>query len=434
MKWLKCVLLMLVLSLLSSIATIYAVAQESFLIRETSGLSIKNSEGEQITLPDPYFIYDDDEEIIATMKDYNIEQYFDEEGNDTALEKISIPKSSSYTFSRADGKTFEEYFMEKVVGEHTQYVNLRVADHVVMTDDSITVYPEQGSYLKYWFGGYMPKTNRTYNVGGNVFSSVISLKETAKGLTLKGVSGKTNISITENWDNIKMVDGEYSIWSAEDNFYIFDKNKPVKVWIQGKQVKAEPAIRLSSKKTKKFTNLYLRPANNGKNMFLTWNRVKKAKSYIVYIYDVEKDGFRKYETKYSNSSNFCSIPKVDSFEKFRMKVVAKSGEDGNGKTIAKSYEVSAAAKNNLKWNVKSVKPKKSKVTLKRGKTRTVRMELKAGGKPFFSSRLRWYTSNRKVAIVGLNTGKIKGVKKGTCYVWAKAHNGKNSKKIKVVVK
>ena len=31
-------------------------------------------------------------------------------------------------------------------------------------------------------------------------------------------------------------------------------------------------------------------------------------------------------------------------------------------------------------------------------------------------------------------GKIKAKKKGSCYVWAKAHNGKNSSRIKIVVK
>jgi hypothetical protein len=29
---------------------------------------------------------------------------------------------------------------------------------------------------------------------------------------------------------------------------------------------------------------------------------------------------------------------------------------------------------------------------------------------------------------------VKFKKKGTCYIWAKAHNGKDSKKIKIVVR
>ena len=48
--------------------------------------------------------------------------------------------------------------------------------------------------------------------------------------------------------------------------------------------------------------------------------------------------------------------------------------------------------------------------------------------------LRWYSSNRSIAKVGKKTGRLVLKNKGTCYVWAKAYNGLNSKKIKVVVK
>ena len=46
----------------------------------------------------------------------------------------------------------------------------------------------------------------------------------------------------------------------------------------------------------------------------------------------------------------------------------------------------------------------------------------------------FYTSNNtKVAKVNMKTGKVKFKKKGKCYIWAKAHNGKNSQKINVTV-
>ena len=56
------------------------------------------------------------------------------------------------------------------------------------------------------------------------------------------------------------------------------------------------------------------------------------------------------------------------------------------------------------------------------------------GKRVLSKNIRWYSSNRKIAKIGKKTGKVSFKKKGKCYIWAKAHNGMNSKKVKVVVK
>lgn len=55
------------------------------------------------------------------------------------------------------------------------------------------------------------------------------------------------------------------------------------------------------------------------------------------------------------------------------------------------------------------------------------------GKTLVSKKIRWYSSNNKIAKVS-KSGKVTCKKKGTCYIWEKAHNGKNSKKIKVKVK
>ena len=55
-------------------------------------------------------------------------------------------------------------------------------------------------------------------------------------------------------------------------------------------------------------------------------------------------------------------------------------------------------------------------------------------KKLLSKNIRWYCSNRKIAKVGRDTGKVTLMKKGKCKIWAKAHNGKNSEKIIVTVK
>jgi hypothetical protein len=54
------------------------------------------------------------------------------------------------------------------------------------------------------------------------------------------------------------------------------------------------------------------------------------------------------------------------------------------------------------------------------------------GKKLISGKIRWYSDNTKVATVSQG-GKLKFKKKGVCYIWAKAHNGENSRKIRVSV-
>lgn len=97
--------------------------------------------------------------------------------------------------------------------------------------------------------------------------------------------------------------------------------------------------------------------------------------------------------------------------------------------------VSAVPAAGTKANASSVKIKAAKtLKLKRGKTVKMKAVVESGTKPLVNSKVRWCVSNKKVLKVNTITGRVKAKKKGTCYVWAKAHNGKNSKKIKVVVR
>ena len=59
---------------------------------------------------------------------------------------------------------------------------------------------------------------------------------------------------------------------------------------------------------------------------------------------------------------------------------------------------------------------------------------KATGKKILSKKVRWYSSNLQIAIVNKN-GLVKAkAKKGKCYVYTRAHNGKRSNKIAIHVK
>ena len=91
--------------------------------------------------------------------------------------------------------------------------------------------------------------------------------------------------------------------------------------------------------------------------------------------------------------------------------------------------------NNEKSNVVNVKLNRKKaLKIKRGKVKKVKASITGiEGKEIYNKSIRWLTSNKKVATI-TKQGKIKAKHKGTCYVWAKAHNGTNSKYLKIRIK
>jgi len=77
----------------------------------------------------------------------------------------------------------------------------------------------------------------------------------------------------------------------------------------------------------------------------------------------------------------------------------------------------------------------SKVTVKKGKTITVKSTVTKASKKLTLKTHRkvlYESTNTKIAKV-TSKGKIKGIRKGTCYIYAYAQNGVY-KKLKVTVK
>ena len=89
-------------------------------------------------------------------------------------------------------------------------------------------------------------------------------------------------------------------------------------------------------------------------------------------------------------------------------------------------------------NAKSITVNKTKVELKKGKTFKIKAKVKKLKKnkklmpKTHVATIRYLSTDKKVATVS-KSGKITAKGKGTCYVYAYAHNGVY-KKIKVTVK
>ena len=178
--------------------------------------------------------------------------------------------------------------------------------------------------------------------------------------------------------------------------------------------------------------------SGNKALKLTWTKVKDADGYDVYFARCGKD-FKLKATVSASASRcvrFTGLKKRECY-----KAYVRAWQIVNGKKVyigKKSPELHAITGGYDKdhCNTKSVKLSRSTLSLKVGKSKTVKASLKgvkSGKKPVEHARkVRWYSSNTSVATVNQN-GKIKAVGKGTCTVYAIANNGIRSS-VKVTVK
>ncbi len=160
---------------------------------------------------------------------------------------------------------------------------------------------------------------------------------------------------------------------------------------------------------------------------LSWIKINGAAKYVI------------YGNKCGKSNNYMKITEVSgtSFTQKKLKkgtyykylVVAVRGD----KALAVSKTIHVATKGGKVGNNTGVKLSKTKLSLKKGKSKTVKATLKAGRfKVKIHRKVAWESSNINVAKVN-KKGKITGVKEGTCYVYAYAQNG-ISAKVKVTIK
>ena len=162
-----------------------------------------------------------------------------------------------------------------------------------------------------------------------------------------------------------------------------------------------------------------------KKIKLSWNRMIGGKGYKVYRATKKGGKYKRVKTIKKVWTTSWTDKKVKSGKKYYYKVAAY--KKGSQKKSAWALTSTKAAK------VKSVKLSKSSVNGKAGKSTKIKATVKFGKGKKLSKKVRWYTSSKKIAKIN-SKGKITFVRKGECQIWAKAYNGKNSGKIKVVVK
>lgn len=191
-------------------------------------------------------------------------------------------------------------------------------------------------------------------------------------------------------------------------------------------------------------NAGLKVSRTSSKVTVKWGKVKKTDRYDIYAAYCGKDNKCEKVLTVSGRKKKAVIKKLNGEQLKRQKdikvyVVAYRKVNGKETKLAKSITGHVVGDKNTKYtNAKSIKLKKTKYSMKAGKTKTVKAELaledkrkKALPKSHVAT-FRYASSNTKVAKVDKN-GKITAVGKGTCYIYVYAANGL-AKKVKVTVK
>ena len=174
---------------------------------------------------------------------------------------------------------------------------------------------------------------------------------------------------------------------------------------------------------------------------IAWNKIQGADGYDIFLAHCSKNTpCKKVKTIKGNKTFKWTATKLKKNTSYKAYVKAYTLKNGK-KTYVRTSPMLHAYTGNIKGkytNAKSVTVNKAKVSLKKGKTFKIKAKvnkIKKNKKLMPKSHvttLRYLTSNSKVATVS-KSGKITAKGKGSCVVYAYAHNGV-SKSIKVTVK
>lgn len=182
-----------------------------------------------------------------------------------------------------------------------------------------------------------------------------------------------------------------------------------------------------------FAVLKAKATGGNKSVKISWSKVKDASGYMVYGAKCGKKMQLLKDLPASKKS--YKAAKLSKGTYYKYMVVAYKEIYKEKRTIATSVSVHACT-NGAKFKVPSgISISKKKVTVKKGKTSTLKPKLKTKGKGAFKTHIakfRYESSNPAIATV-TKKGKVKGIKKGSCNIYIYTQNG-IYKQVKVTVK
>ncbi len=180
-----------------------------------------------------------------------------------------------------------------------------------------------------------------------------------------------------------------------------------------------------------FAALKAKAAGGNKSVTLSWSKVKGADGYLVYGAPCGKQ--MQLLKELSSSQKSYKQTKLKKGVYYKYIVSAYKNIYGEKRIVATSVSVHACTNGGKYANPTSILYKQTKVTVKKGKTFTLKPKLKSKKTvKTHIAKFRYESSDPNVATVS-KQGKIKGKAKGSCYVYLYTQNG-IYKRVRVVIK
>lgn len=160
---------------------------------------------------------------------------------------------------------------------------------------------------------------------------------------------------------------------------------------------------------------------------LKWNAIPDAEYYKVYAADC---GETVYKCVGTTKGTSFSRTKLKKGRYYKYYVVAINKDDSKEVSIEKSMSVHSTTTGRSKKNPTKITAKNTSVKLK--KSASIKASVSDKKVARHVARIRYFSTNPSIATVS-SSGKVTGKKKGTCYVYAIAQDGRY-KKVKITVK
>ncbi len=179
---------------------------------------------------------------------------------------------------------------------------------------------------------------------------------------------------------------------------------------------------------------------SGSNMLVSYTKVQKADGYDIFAGYCGSGSYPLAKTIKGNSVTATKLTKIggkaiDTKKNVFLYVVAYKMVNGKKVTLVRSASLHIAGANTKYTNAKSVKVAKTSLTLKKGKTTTLKptMTLVSSRKKLISctDKFRYASCNKNIAKVDAS-GKITAVGKGTVNLYVYATNGVKTKVVVTV--